>query len=95
MRYTRPLEERKNDRDVHDLGFIFMSTYQRWYQADTRTCAERMLCCRRGRTLSQHFNEKGQYLRSFVAEESMFIDIMMNVGMIFYAARECNDQTSA
>ena len=27
VRYTTPLEPRKFDRDVHDLGFIFLSTY--------------------------------------------------------------------
>jgi len=46
-----------------------------------------------GKTLAQRFNEEGQYLRSFVAEDSIFIDIiMMNVGIIFYAAREGNDK---
>ena len=44
-----------------------------------------------GRTLSLRFKEKGQYLRSFVADESLFIDIMMNAGIIFYAAQEMND----
>ena len=38
------------------------------------------------------FNPKGQYLRSFVAPESLFIDIMMNVPIIFYAARETGDR---
>jgi unsaturated chondroitin disaccharide hydrolase len=38
------------------------------------------------------YNEKGQFLRSFAAEDSLFIDIMMNVGIIFYAARELNDK---
>src|SRR5262245_20497593 len=30
--YTRKLEPRKFDRDVHDLGFIFMSTANRWHE---------------------------------------------------------------
>src|SRR5438093_7145156 len=30
-RYTRSLEPRKRDWTVHDLGFIFFSTYLRWY----------------------------------------------------------------
>ena len=30
--YTRRLEPRKFDRDVHDLGFIFMSTANRWHE---------------------------------------------------------------
>jgi unsaturated chondroitin disaccharide hydrolase len=37
------------------------------------------------------FREKGEYLRSFVSEDSLFIDIMMNVGIIFYAALETRD----
>ena len=32
IRYSTPLEPRKLDRNVHDLGFIFMSTYYRWHQ---------------------------------------------------------------
>ena len=45
-----------------------------------------------GQTLAERFNHKGQFMRSFVAEDSLFIDIMMNVGIIFYAARETGDR---
>ena len=45
-----------------------------------------------GRTLALRFNHKWNYLRSFVAPESLFIDIMMNVPLIFYAARETGDR---
>lgn len=44
-----------------------------------------------GQTLAKRFKENGQYLRSFVADESLFIDIMMNVGIIFYAAQQTED----
>ena len=44
-----------------------------------------------GRTMALRFNEKGRYLRSFVAPERCFIDIMMNVGIIFEAARATGD----
>jgi unsaturated chondroitin disaccharide hydrolase len=91
IRYTRPLEARKNDNDVHTLGFIFLSTYHRWYQL-TRDAAAKDVLLQAARTLAQRFNENGQYLRSFVAEHSIFIDIMMNVGLVFYAARELNDK---
>lgn len=89
--YTKPLESRKHDRDVHDLGFIFLSTYYRWYQL-THDPALNAVLIEAGRTLALRFNEHGQYLRSFVAENSLFIDIMMNVGIIFYAARETGDR---
>jgi unsaturated chondroitin disaccharide hydrolase len=91
IRYTTPLEPRKNDRDVHDLGFIFMSTYYRWMQL-TRDNKAREVVLEAARTLALRFQEKGHYLSSFVAENSLFIDIMMNVGLIFWAARETGDR---
>lgn len=89
--YTTPLEERKQDRDVHDLGFIFMSTYHRWHQLTNAPELNEVLV-QAGQTMALRFRENGQYLRSFVAENSLFIDIMMNVGIIFYAARETGDR---
>jgi unsaturated chondroitin disaccharide hydrolase len=91
VRYSEPLEPRKFDRDVHDLGFIFLSTYYRWLKF-TGEPRLRDLLIEAGRTLSLRFRERGQYLRSFVSEDSLFIDIMMNVGIVFYAARETGDQ---
>ncbi len=90
IRYSRPLEPRKFDRDVHDLGFIFMPTYYRWFQF-TRDPRLKEVVLEAGRTMSLRFQEKGAYLRSFVAADSLFIDIMMNVGIIFYAALETGD----
>jgi unsaturated chondroitin disaccharide hydrolase len=91
VKYTKPLEPRQDDRDVHDLGFIFMSTYYRWYNL-TRDAAAKEVVIEAGKTLALRFQEKGQYLRSFVGDNSLFIDIMMNVGIIFYAARETGDR---
>ncbi len=88
--YSALLEHRKDDRDVHDLGFIFLNTYLPWYRL---TGDERLhdVLIAAGRTLAERFNHAGSYLRSFVAPESLFIDIMMNVPLIFYAARETED----
>ncbi len=91
IRYSRPLEPRQFDRDVHDLGFIFMSTYYRWFQL-SGDAALRNVLIQAGRTMSKRFKEKGEYLRSFVSDDSLFIDIMMNVGVLFYAAREACDE---
>jgi unsaturated chondroitin disaccharide hydrolase len=44
-----------------------------------------------GKTMGLRFKDQGQYLRSFVADESLFIDIMMNIGIIFYAAQQTGD----
>ena len=89
--YSRLLEHKQHDRDVHDLGFIFLNTYLPWYE-QTGDDRLRQVLITAGRTLALRFNEKGEYLRSFVAPESLFIDIMMNVPIIFYAARETDDE---
>jgi unsaturated chondroitin disaccharide hydrolase len=94
--YSKLLEHRKEDRDVHDLGFIFYhGTYKRWYDATVREGkpdkALNDVVIRAGQVLAMRFNEKGKYLRSFHGEDSIFIDIMMNVGIIFYAATQTRD----
>jgi len=88
--YSRLIEHRKTDRKVHDLGFLFWPTYKRWYD-QTGDAAIKEVVVEAGRTLSLRFQEKGQYLCSFLAEQSLFIDIMMNVGIIFYAAQQTGD----
>jgi len=88
--YSRLIEHRKDDRTVHDLGFLFISTWKRWYDM-TGDQALLDTVVHAGRTMALRFNEKGRYLRSFVAADSCFIDIMMNVGIIFEAARATGD----
>ncbi|MFZ6029990.1 MAG: glycosyl hydrolase [Chloroflexota bacterium] len=94
--YSRLLEHRKTDRNVHDLGFLFLPTWKRWYDLDGGAAgadpAINQVLIEAGRTLALRFNQKGRFLRSFLAADSLFIDIMMNVGIIFYAARQTNDR---
>src|SRR5262249_12085999 len=88
-RYTRPLEPRRPDRTVHGLGFLFLSTYLRWYRL-TGDESLRQVLIEAGRTLALR-RQKGGYLASFVGPQSLFIDIMMNVGIILWAANETGD----
>ena len=96
--YSRALEPRKDDREVHDLGFIFYhGTYKRWYEATVRSGAPAQalkdVVIHAGRTLALRFHERARCMRSFHGQDSNFIDIMMNVGIIFYAALETDDQS--
>lgn len=84
--YSRLIEPRKTDREVHDLGFLFLSTWKRWFDASGDPAVEAVVL-EAGRTLALRYNQKGRFLRSFLAPDSLFIDIMMNVGIIFYAAK--------
>lgn len=88
--YSRLIEDRQHDRNVHDLGFLFWSTWKRWYDL-TGDPAVQEVVITAGKTMGLRFKDKGQYLRSFVADESLFIDIMMNIGIVFYAAQQSGD----
>jgi unsaturated chondroitin disaccharide hydrolase len=88
--YSRLIEHRKGDGEVHDLGFLFWSTWKRWYDLTGDEKVDEVVV-EAGKTLALRFNEKGRYLRSFVAPESTFIDIMMNIGIIFYVAEQIGD----
>ena len=90
--YSRLLQHRQHDRDVHDLGFIFLNTYLPWYRLTGEEYLHQVLITA-GRILALRFNPHGRYLRSFMGPESLFIDIMMNVPLIFYAAREAGDHS--
>jgi unsaturated chondroitin disaccharide hydrolase len=87
--YSRPLAPRRYDRSVHDLGFLFFSTYLRWYHL-TGDPALRGVLVDAGRTLAQR-RQKGGYLASFIGPHSLFIDIMMNVGIVLWAANATGD----
>jgi unsaturated chondroitin disaccharide hydrolase len=92
--YSRLLEHRKSDRNVHDLGFIFLNSYLPWYE-ESEDPALLDVVLEAGRALAMRFVEKGQYLCSFLGPESLFIDIMMNVPLIVYAANRTGDERLA
>jgi unsaturated chondroitin disaccharide hydrolase len=89
--YSRLIEHRKCDRNVHDLGFLFLPTWKAWYDL-TGDPAKNEVVIEAARTLALRFNENGKYLRSFVGPESLFVDIMMNVGIIIYAGQQSGDE---
>ena len=84
--YSKLLEHRQHDRNVHDLGFIFLSTYLPWFEL-THDARLHAVLVQAGRTLAMRFMPKGEYLRSFVAPESLFIDIMMHLPIFHFAQR--------
>lgn len=92
--YSRLVEDRQLDREVHDLGFLFWSTWRRWYEATGEEKYDAPVV-QAGRTMALRFNEKGRYLRSFLAPDSLFVDIMMNVGVVFHAAQATGDEDLA
>lgn len=89
-RYSRLIEPRKDDRDVHDLGFLFYSTWKRWFDLTGDPAVENVVV-HAGRTLALRFNPRGRYLASFIGPESTFVDIMANIRIVYYAAHRTGD----
>jgi unsaturated chondroitin disaccharide hydrolase len=90
-RYTLLLESRKNDTTTHDLGFLLEPSWGRWYDLDHNDHAKDVLV-QGGRTMALRFQERGGYLSTWVDPGSTFIDVMMNVGIIFRAAQYSGDE---
>lgn len=90
--YSRLIEDRKTDATVHDLGFLFWSTWRRWYEA-TGDPAKNDVLIEAGRTTASRFRPTGGYMPSFRQSDSLFIDIMMNIHMAFYAAQQTGDDS--
>ncbi|MBY0230415.1 MAG: glycoside hydrolase family 88 protein [Gemmataceae bacterium] len=88
---TLALHPRRHDRAVHDLGFLFLSTCGRWHRL-TGDPALKDVLVEAGRTLALR-RQPGGYLASFIGPHSLFIDIMMNVPIILWAARATDDES--
>src|SRR5438132_3606944 len=89
--YSLLIKPRMHDRTSHDLGFLFLPTWKVWYEL-TGDPAKNDVVIEAGRTLALRYNEKGRYIRSFVAPESTFVDIIMSVPLILYAGQQGRDQ---
>lgn len=89
--YSQLVAERQFDDQVHDLGFVLCPTWKKWWEL-TGDETRRQVVIQGGKTLATRFDTRGRYLRSFLAPDSCFIDIMMNVGLIAVAGLETGDQ---
>ena len=89
-RYSLLLEPRKNDTGTHDVGFVLEPSWGRWYDLD-HTPQARDVLIQGGRTMAGRLQSAGGYLSTWVDPGSTFIDVMMNVGIIFRAAEYSGD----
>jgi len=89
-RYSRLVEPRKHDTGTHDLGFLLEPSWGRWFDS-TGDPEARDVLIEGGRTMAKRFQVQGGYLCTWVDPGSTFIDIMMNVGIIFRAAEYSGD----
>lgn len=84
-RYCRLLKGAKDNTGTHDVGFILEPSWGRWYDLDP-TDEARDVLIQGGLTMAGRLQPAGGYLSTWVDPGSTFIDVMMNIGIIFRAA---------
>lgn len=89
--HCRLLESRRFDKSTHDIGFIFEPSWGRWFDVDPSDLS-RSVIIDAGRTMADRFQPAGRYFCSWVDPGSTFIDIMMNLGIVFRAAELSGDE---
>ncbi|MDQ7051572.1 MAG: glycoside hydrolase family 88 protein [candidate division KSB1 bacterium] len=98
-RYTRALEPRKFDRSVHDLGFIFLPTVNRWYELLEKDdpmrdrLADWLITAATVQSFRWQDAGPDPYIYSFNGPHSLFIDIMMNIRLLFRAHQLGGDES--
>ncbi|MCH1882005.1 glycoside hydrolase family 88 protein [Agrococcus sp. ARC_14] len=90
IRYTEAIEPRKHDTGTHDIGFLFTPSWQRWHAHESSARIEEVVTTA-ARSLATNFNESGNYLRTWVDAGSSFVDIMMNLDVLYFAAEVSGD----
>jgi unsaturated chondroitin disaccharide hydrolase len=89
--YSRALAPRRFDREVHDLGFIFLSSYGRWLgflaegDAEPRHVLDTLVTAATVQSFRWNSNGPHGFIYSFNGPQSLFIDILMNVRLLFWA----------
>jgi unsaturated chondroitin disaccharide hydrolase len=89
VHYCSLLESRKSDPGTHDLGFVLEPSFGRWYDQERNAHAQEVIVDG-ARTMAGRL-QPGGYLSTWVDPGSTFIDIMMNLGLLFRGAEYSGD----
>jgi unsaturated chondroitin disaccharide hydrolase len=89
--HSRVLAPRRFDREVHDLGFIFLSSWGRWLEfvGDDEPQRQRLIDGLVTAATVQSYRWNGAstdgFIYSFNGPQSLFVDVLMNVRLLFWA----------
>src|SRR5690606_7264038 len=83
---AKRLEPRRLDVSIPNQGFIFLNSHGSWHET-TRDPAPLNILVEAAQTLAKRFIPSAGYLYSVVGPGSMFIDMTMNLPLLYWAAR--------
>lgn len=91
IRYTGSINAKDLTAGIHDIGFLFSPSWGRLHDADPSAVTRDQLICA-GRIMASYYNSAGHYLRTWVSPGSTFIDVMMELDIIFRSAALTDDK---
>jgi unsaturated chondroitin disaccharide hydrolase len=96
-KYASGLESRKDDKEVHTLGFVFYhGAYKPWYDITVREGkpneSVKSALIHAARVLLQRYHKDGGYLRAFLGNDTMLIDAVMNLPLLYYATEQTGEE---
>lgn len=98
--FSAPITPRAHDSNTHDIGFVFYPSFVLGYEL-TGDDDLKAPALEAARTLAHRFNPRGEYLQAWGplnhprARCSSAIDTMMNLPLLWWAARITGDVTFA
>ncbi|MDR2272976.1 MAG: glycoside hydrolase family 88 protein [Sphingobacterium sp.] len=96
-KYTAMLEQEKNNKSTHDLGFMMYCSYGNGYRIN-KDSSYRKILLQTAMNLKSRYNPKLKVIRSWdfgsdVWQFPVIIDNMMNLELLFWAFRETRDSS--
>ena len=95
--YTWPIEEMKRYKGTHDLGFVIYNSFGQAYRL-TGERSYRDVALQAAKTLISRYRDRVKAIRSWDHNRDnwdypVIIDNMMNLELLFWAAKETGDST--
>ena len=89
-KYTEALEDQQYNTGSHDIGFMMLNSYGNGYKA-TNNPQYKSVILQSAQSLATRYNPKVGCIQSWNGEYQIIIDNMMNLEILFWAAKQGGD----
>lgn len=89
-KYTEALEDQQYDTGSHDIGFMMLNSYGNGFKS-TNNAQYKDIILQSAQSLATRYNPKVGCIQSWNGEYQVIIDNMMNLEILFWAAKHGGD----
>jgi len=91
IKFTEGLTEQQYNKSTHDIGFVILSSFGNGYKLLNKPKYKEIIL-ESAKSLSTRFNEKAGCIQSWNGEFQVIVDNMMNLELLFWAAKNGSDK---